>query len=552
MEPRAVINALSRPDAYPDQPAEVSMRQTHISWLFFTEHFVYKVKKPINFGFLDFTTLEARRHFCEEEARLNRRLASEVYMGVLEVKAIDGHIRLGGPGEVVDYALQMRRLPEDRMLPTLLAKGDVTPETMRRLAHLLAAFHAQAETGPAINQDGTVATIVGNWEENFAQTRPYLDWPLLRDAHDEIRSRVLAFCRTHAALFDQRIAQGRIRDGHGDLRAEHICLTEPIAIFDCIEFNHRFRYGDVAADVGFLAMDLDERGFADLSQAFVQAYVEYSGDCGVLGILDFYKCYRAFVRAKVECFRMDDPAVSAGDKRLAVRAAGRYCRLAARYADALQSPWLLLCCGLMGSGKSALAKALAQRLDLEVLSSDVMRKELAGIQPTTPAQAAYGEGLYTAERTEATYAQLFKRAECLLSQGRSVLLDASFQCASQRTQAMQLAAHVGAEFCVLECWCPDEELRRRLESRVAQGGSVSDGRWELLARQRQAFEPLFEIPPQQHLRVDTTQTPDLAAEAVLRQLAQRAPLPWLAYDPHTLSPLVGEGRDGGIPGGSPS
>jgi aminoglycoside phosphotransferase family enzyme/predicted kinase len=525
MDPSAVINALSHPDAYPDRPAEVSMRQTHISWLFFTEHFVYKVKKPVNFGFLDFTTLEARRHFCEEEARLNRRLASDVYVGVLEVKAKDGYIRLGGQGEVVDYALQMRRLPEDRMLPTLLAKGDVTPETMRRLAHLLAAFHARAETGPAINQDGTVATIVGNWEENFAQTAPYLDWPLGRDAYEKIRGRVLAFCRTHTWLFDQRVAQGRIRDGHGDLRAEHICVTEPMAIFDCIEFNHRFRYGDVAADVGFLAMDLEERGFADLSQAFVQAYVTSAGDHELLSVLDFYKCYRAFVRAKVECFRTDDPAVPGGDKRLAARAASRYCQLAARYADALRSPWLLLCCGLMGSGKSVLAKALAQRIDLTVLSSDVMRKELAGIEPTTPARTAYGEGIYTAERTEATYAQLLKRAECLLSQGRSVLLDASFQRTSHRTQAMQLAARTGAEFCVLECWCPEEELRRRLESRVGQGNSVSDGRWELLAQQRQTFEPLFEIPPQHHLRVDTTQEPDLAVEFVLRQLAQQAFLP---------------------------
>ena len=536
MEPSAIIDALSQPDAYPDRPAEVSMRQTHISWLFFTERFVYKVKKPVNFGFLDFTTPEARRHFCEEEARLNRRLAPDVYVGVVEVKAEGGHVHLGGQGEVVDYALQMRRLPEDRMLPTLLARGDVTPETVRRLAHLLAAFHARAETGPAIDQDGTVATILGNWEENFAQTTPYLDWPLRREVHDRIRRRVLAFCRTHAWLFGHRIAQGRIRDGHGDLRAEHICLTEPVAIFDCIEFNHRFRYGDVAADVGFLAMDLDERGHADLSQAFVQAYVSYAGDPGLLSVLDFYKCYRAFVRAKVECFRLDDPAVSAGDKRLAARAASRYCQLAARYADALQSPWVLLSCGLMGSGKSVLAGALAQRLDLEVLSSDVVRKESAGMEPTTAAHARYGEGLYTAERTEATYAHLFERAECLLARGRSVLLDASFQRARHRVKAMQLAARVGAEFCVLECWCPEEELRRRLTARVAQGGSVSDGRFELLARQRQAFEPLFEVPPQRHLRLDTTRPPDLLAEDARRQLAQRAPLPLHSGGDHNSSP----------------
>jgi uncharacterized protein len=335
MEPHALINALLHPDAYPDQPSRVSVRQTHISWLFFTERFVYKVKKPVDFGFLDFTTLEARKFFCGEEARLNRRLAPEVYLGVVEVKAHTGHIRLGGPGKTIDYAVQMRRLPEDRMLPTLLAEGRVTVGTMRQLARLIAEFHARAETGGAIDQAGTVATILANWRENFEQTRPYLAFPLPEAAYGKIRDRVLAFCRAAEQLFCQRIAEGRIRDGHGDLRAEHICLTEPIAIFDCIEFNRRFRHGDVAADVAFLAMDLDERGYPDLSQAFVDAYIEDSGDHGLFSVLDFYKCYRAFVRAKVECFRLDDPMVTAGEKRTALRAAYRYCQLAARYADAL-------------------------------------------------------------------------------------------------------------------------------------------------------------------------------------------------------------------------
>jgi hypothetical protein len=541
MQPTDLVHALSKPEAYPDRPTEVTLRQTHISWLFFTEQFVYKVKKPVNFGFLDFTTLEARRHFCHEEARLNRRLAADVYLGVLEVKATNGHVRLGGPGETIDYAVHMRRLPEDRMLPALLASGDVAPETMRRLARLVAAFHGQAATGGEIDQDGTLAVILNNWQENFAQTQPYLDFPLRRDAYEKIRSRVLSFCRVAESLFNQRIAERRIRDGHGDLRAEHICLTEPIAIFDCIEFNHRFRYGDVAADVAFLAMDLEERGFADLSRAFVQAYREHSGDHGLLSVLDFYKCYRAFVRAKVECFRLVDPTLSPTDKRLALRAAHRYGQRAAAYADTLRRPWLILCCGLMGSGKSVLADALAQRLDIEVLSSDVVRKESVGLQPTTPAPDAYGEGLYSPERTEATYARLLQRAECLLARGKSVLLDASFQRAHHRTQAMQLAARLGVELYLVECWCPEEELRRRLEARVAQGVSVSDGRWELLAMQKEAFEPLFEIPPGQHFKVDTTRTPQLVVEDVISQLTRPDPLASSrAADPDVA--LIGEER----------
>ena len=520
MESTDVVKALSRPEAYPDHPAEVSMQQTHISWLFFTRDFVYKVKKPVNFGFLDFTSLEARRHFCEEEARLNRRLAPDVYLGVRDITAADGEIRLGGPGHVIDYALQMRRLPDDRMLPALLAAGEVTSDTMCRLAALLAAFHATAESGPAIDHDGTVDVILGNWEENFTQARPYLDWPLAREASDEIRRRVLAFCRTRASLFERRIAAGRIRDGHGDLRAEHICVTDPIVIFDCIEFNHRFRYGDVAADVAFLAMDLEERGFPDLAQTFVRAYGAYAEDAELPSVLDFYQCYRAFVRAKVACFRLDDPTVPAGEQRQAARAAARYLELAASYATRLRRPWLLLCCGLMGSGKSVLAGALAQRAGLHVLSSDVIRKASAGVQPTTPTPMTYGEGLYTAERIETTYRQMFEQAESLLAEGHSVVLDASFIRQRHRLQATQLAARVGAEFCIVECWCPEEELRRRLEARVAQGDSVSDGRWELLAEQRQAFEPLFDVPPAQHLRVDTTLASDLVVDVVLSQLAQ--------------------------------
>jgi predicted kinase len=343
---------------------------------------------------------------------------------------------------------------------------------------------------------------------------------------------VLTFCRLQAARFDERIAAGRIRDGHGDLRAEHICLTEPIAIFDCIEFNHRFRYGDVAADVAFLAMDLEGQGFADLSHAFVSAYVEHSGDGALRNVLDFYKCYRAFVRAKVECFRMDDPVVTSKDRRLAARAASDYLLRAARYADALKRPWLLLCCGLMGSGKSVLAEALAPNLGLTVLRSDVIRKELAGMQPTTATRTPYGEGIYSPERSDATYTQLFKQAERLLSQGDSVLLDASFQHARHRTQAMQLAARAGVEFLVLECWCSEEELRRRLEARVAQGNSVSDGRWELLAQQRQAFEPLFEVSPPQHIKVDTTRASTLVAAEVMRQLEQRDSLSSSPSSPH--------------------
>ena len=272
-------------------------------------------------------------------------------------------------------------------------------------------------------------------------------------------------------------------------------------------------------------MDLEERGFPDLARTFVQAYGEYAEDAELPSVLDFYQCYRAFVRAKVDCFRLDDPTLPASEKRQAARAAVRYLQLAASYATRLRRPWLLLCCGLMGSGKSVLAGALAQRAGLHVLSSDAIRKEFAGVRPAPPTPMTYGEGLYAPERIETTYRQMFEQAESLLAEGHSVVLDASFILRRHRLQATQLAARVGAECCLVECWCPEDELRRRLEARVAQGGSVSDGRWELLAEQRQAFEPLFDVPPAHHLKVDTTQASDLVVEAVLCQLADRSESP---------------------------
>jgi predicted kinase len=393
------------------------------------------------------------------------------------------------------------------------------------LARLLADFHSRADTGGEVNEGGSLATVLGNWEENFAQTRPYLDFPLERESYERIRALVLAFCHTRARLFERRIAEGRIRDGHGDLRAEHICLTEPTVIFDCIEFNHRFRHGDVAADVAFLAMDLDERGFPELSHAFIQAYIQCTGDPGLLEVLDFYKCYRAFVRAKVECFRADDPGVPAAEQRAALRTARRYWDLAARYAEALRPPWLLLTCGLMGTGKTALAEALATQMPLTIFDSDATRKRLAGVPPTLRACADYEEGLYTPARTEETYAQLFRLAEGALARGDSVLLDASFQRARHRGLARELAQRTWARFCVLECWCPRAEIRRRLDARGVQGGVVSDGRWELLERQERSFEPLFEIPPGEHLRVDTTQPPQAAAARVVAALGLLEPAP---------------------------
>jgi aminoglycoside phosphotransferase family enzyme len=333
MDIPSLRKALLDPKIYPDLPEEVELIETHISLVFLTRAYVYKVKKPVDFGFLDFTSLEKRKYFCEQEVTLNRRLSPEIYLGVVEITFDRDRISFSGKGKVEEYAVQMRRIPEELLLDKLLEKGQVNREMMGALSERLALFYASAETNERIKSFARPERIKQDTDENFEQTGKYVDAVISKPIYEEIQKRTNEFFRTREALFHRRIVSDRVRDCHGDLRLEHIFWGKEIAIFDCIEFNERFRYTDVAADIGFLAMDLDYHGREDLSEHLIRTYIEKSEDRDLSLLLDFYKCYRAYVRGKVESFRLDDPNIPEAEKRGALKRAKNYFELAWRYAQ---------------------------------------------------------------------------------------------------------------------------------------------------------------------------------------------------------------------------
>ncbi len=504
MEFSALVTALQKPDHYPDQPRQVEIVQTHISVIFLTGQHAYKIKKPVNFGFLDFTTLEKRKFYCEQEVTLNRRLCPEIYLGVVEIHHHEGRLFLGnGPGEVVEYAVLMKRIPADCMMDRWLARRALDSAILTRVAEKIASFHARAVTSPEIVSFGRISTIQGNVEENFSQAEKYINLSIPAESFAEIKEQSLRFLREQRPLFEERIAAGKIRDCHGDLHLQHICINEGVLIFDCIEFNERFRYSDVAADIAFLLMDLDSHSFPLLSADLASSYLRFSEDWRLFQLLDFYKCYRAYVRGKVISFRLDDPGISPTDKSSARKEARRYFQLAHLYARRLNRPSLLVTCGLMGTGKSTIAQAISQAFGAECLSSDILRKEIAHISPREHRYEEFHRGIYSPDFSQQTYAALLERTQAILQSGRSVILDASFKKQGDRLRALDLASRMRADFLLIECRTSEEEIRRRLARRTAEQNAVSDGRWALFREQKEDFDEVRGLSPDLHLALDT-------------------------------------------------
>lgn len=328
-----LIQALLNPKAYPDTPQGIELVQTQMSFVFLTDDYVFKVKKPVNLGYLDYTTLDKRHFYCQREVELNRRLCPDAYLGVVPISRDKGNISIGGQGEIIEYAVKMRRLPQEAMMDVLLTNNQVSSPMVTNVAHKLVEFHQRAETNANISAFGNLDAITQNTEENFTQTEKYIGNTISQAKYQRIKDYTDSFVEKNTPLFHKRIADGRIRDCHGDLHAAHICFTNGICIYDCIEFNNRFRYCDVASEVAFLAMDLDHYRRADLSQSFVKAYVAQSRDEELLRLLNFYKCYLAYVRGKVESFKLDDPYISEEEKIRALAIARRYFKLAESYVE---------------------------------------------------------------------------------------------------------------------------------------------------------------------------------------------------------------------------
>jgi aminoglycoside phosphotransferase family enzyme/predicted kinase len=482
--------------------------ETHISWVFLGADDVFKVKRPVDLGFLDFGTLEKRREACEAELRLNRRLAPDVYIEIVPVtRDGSGAHRIGGTGEVVEWAVRMRRLSDERRADELLHARLLTPGHIDALAARIARFHEEARCDAETSAHGTVDAIRRNVEENFAQTRKSIDAYLKPEQAAEVEAWQLAALDDGAA-FEARVARRRVRDGHGDLRLEHVYIDADgmISIIDCIEFNERFRFGDVCSDIAFLSMDLAWHGRVDLAERFLAQYALRSHDHELYSVVDFYESYRAFVRGKVASLLASDPVASAEARERARREARRYFLLALAFErPPLVSPQVVAVGGMIASGKSRASTAIGDLLAAPVLGSDRTRKRLMGHEPTDRLDGGTWTGAYSEGATDAVYEELLRLGDVVLSSGRPVVLDASFRSAEKRAAARFLAKRHGVPFLFVECQAPRALLIQRLGEREAAGTHESDARSDLLEAFEARFEPVDELDSSEHLRLDTSQ-----------------------------------------------
>ncbi len=515
-----LLTFMNNPGSYPHKPASVELVQTHISYVFIAGDVVYKIKKPVNFGFLDFTDLAKRKFYCGEELRLNKRLAPGIYLDVVPLaQNPEGNIIFSSEGKVIDYAVRMKKLPLDNMLKTLLSRGLANEKIIADVARKIAAFHQVAETGGRINEMGSLTTIRHNSEENFTQTEKYINTTIPAYQYVFIKDYVSKFLTEKKTLLERRVTDSKIRDCHGDLHLEHICVdNDEIIIFDCIEFNERFRFADVAAEVAFLTMDLDFNGYPKQAEFFVKSYLQYAKDTDLPHLLNFYRCYYAYVRGKVISFRLDQKDIPADERAEITKTAGRYFDLAYQYAACLENPALILTAGLMGSGKSYQARHLAASLRAEIIRTDVLRKELLNINPTDRHHVGFGEEIYSADVSRRTYGKAYELAAAMIKAGKPVIIDASFKSRTERQEAVELSRNLGVPFYMIECICRDEIIKMRLDKRAREKDNASDGRWEIYAAQKKDFDEINEIPADRHFKIDTAENAENRRQEIIRRI----------------------------------
>jgi hypothetical protein len=488
--------------------------ETHISWVLLTEAEAIKIKKPVKLPYLDFSAPERRVRACKAELEVNRRLAPRTYLGLSPIRQLaDGRFTCNSPaggGEVVEQAVRMVRLPDSRRADLLLAAGALSLDLVDLIAEEVASFHADAPSSPRIASAATPSAIEQNVRDNFRVLDEVFPGLVTREQLEELERWQLSFLRRHRDRFADRIRRGMIRDGHGDLRLEHVFFGEDgdLDVIDAIEFDARYRWADVAADVAFLAMDLSRLGRVDLAERFLATYARAANDYDLYGVVDFYESYRACVRAKIAAGRPGGEAEARRELLLALTAQRR----------PLLSPVLVAVGGLIGVGKSTLANRLAARVGAPVIEADRTRKHLLGMRPTEHADVAAWSGPYDPRLSVEVYAEALRRADVVLASGRPAVVDASFRTAAARSAARELAIRHAAPFRFVECTAPPAICRERVRQRD-RTSSASDGRAEVLDAFAARFEPVAELPPTEHLRIDTTGSLDAALDAVEREVA---------------------------------
>ncbi len=507
------------PACYDHPVRRLHAMETHISHVLLTGDYAYKIKKPLDLGFLDFSALEARRFYCEEEVRLNRRLAPDHYLGVVAITGSPACPKVNGPGVPFEYAVKMRQFPEAALLDRVQAHGKLTAAHADAMAREIAAFHARCARAGTDTPFGSPECILEPAGQNFRQIMP-----LLSGAGE--RCRLDALERWSAGEFDrlrqvftQRKREGFVRECHGDLHLGNMFLDgNEIRAFDCIEFNPDLRWIDVMSEAAFLVMDLYHRDHPDLARRFLNAYLEITGDYAGVEVLRYYLVYRALVRAKIAAIRAGQKDAGKEERRRLRQEFGRYLKLAEAFSRP-QAPVLIITFGLSGSGKSALTRALIERLDMVRLRSDVERKRLFGLESAQRSGSGPGAGLYTDDATRRTYDKLIELTRAVLKGGWSAVVDATFLARRWRDRFRDLARELGVCLRILDFQVSETTLRARIARRRQKRRDASEATVEVLEAQLKSREPLGEDERIVTIAVDGERTKDRATiESTLARL----------------------------------
>jgi aminoglycoside phosphotransferase family enzyme/predicted kinase len=526
MDTEQLIEQLTRPSAYPHPvDGDIVVHQTHISVVFLAGEYAYKFKKPVDLGFLNYSTLEKRKHFCEREVELNRRLAPKVYLNTVPVTmsgASGGDLSVFGgedpvEGEPVAWAVKMKRLPDEATLEARLGRDEVTAAQIESLARHIASFHARAKRGAEVSQFARFEAVAKNARDNFQQSTDHVG----ATVHQAVFDRLIALnddkLEGLRELIERRASADVACDTHGDLRLDHVYwLDGEFVIVDCIEFNDAFRFADPVSDIAFLAMDLEFDDRRDLARALVAEYLEAADDRQGAELVAFYIAYRAAVRAKVEGIKATETEVGPEAREQATQKARAHWLLALGRLEAPgRRPAMVLVGGLPGTGKSTLARALAERANFEVIDTDVVRKELAGIAPHNSGTAEYGEGIYTREWSERTYKECLRRAEALLFEGKRVIVDASLSSEARRQMFLGRGRGHGVRTLFLECETSAETAKRRLAGRR---GDVSDADWDVYRNMVEAWDEPSEATDRARRVVSAEGEVEAVVERALEEL----------------------------------
>jgi len=486
----SIIQRLLNPDCYEHLVEQVELLHTHISWVLLAGQYAYKIKKPVKFGFLDFSDLNKRKYFCEEELRLNRRFSPEIYLAVVPITNKNTTLKMNGNGSALEYAVKMQRFPQEARLDNMLAHHQLNPPHIDSFSQRIANFHLTAPHAPDDSSLGAADTVCKPVAENFEQIKQCIKEQTMTH---RIQSLSLWAKHRHQQLspvFEQRKALGFIRECHGDLHLANMAfIHQQATLFDCIEFNESFRWIDVMSEIAFLCMDLDDHHCSPLAWRFLNNYLSLTGDYAGLQVFNYYLAYRAMVRAKVACLQLTQTDLSATETKQTQENFKDYILLAQQYTVPRDTP-LIITHGLSGSGKSTLTQALLEKLGAIRIRSDIERKRMFGLNALSQSEDHIKQNMYNEKSFQATYQHLADMARLIISYGFPVIIDATFLKQSQRQLCQSLAGQLQVPFIILDCQLPKHILQKRISHRLQQANDASEANLQILDQQIATQEPL--------------------------------------------------------------